>query len=145
MAALPCPCSPHAVARGPQEQSRGELGGARPAPKSIRGGARPPRGLVCTEAQTGSTGWSQLCFSHLAPDFLSLGGGGRGKLNPEVIGAKAKLGLKDISRVPPLIYFFGKQEAGFSFHPKPSQNVAVFIAAFIYLFLAFVGNRRVCS
>lgn len=100
-------------------------------------------GLSALSPRLAAPGGPSSAFPPLLQIFSRWGG--RGQLNPEIIGAKAGLGLKDISRVPPLIYFFGKQEAGFSFHPKSSQNVAVFIAAFIYLFLPFVGNRRVCS
>lgn len=75
------------------------------------------------------------------------------ELNHEVVGAKAALeaGLAlswSKMFLPPSFFFLFsscKQEAGVSFHPKSLQNVSVFIAAFIYLFLPFVGNRRVCS
>lgn len=102
-------------------------------------------GVACTKPQMGSTIRPQL-GPPLAPDSLWWGRGGR-KRNPEAAGVKQGWRTDGLlcHRAPPPIYFFGKQEAGFSFHPKSLQNVAGFRAAFIYLFLPFVGNRRVCS
>lgn len=77
---------------------------------------------------TGSTGQSQTTGSFVQRQFREWSG------------------LKFIKILPPSNSSFGyKQEAEVFCHPKSLQNVPAFIAAFIYLFLPLVGNRRVCS